>query len=100
MLSRNSFNKQIFDSVKPECEEALEKLGYQTLLEYIEPKVDNIQNNTNKLQRKRKIIWFNPSFNKSVTTNVGQRFLNLVEKHFSKEHKLHKIFNRNILKVS
>ena len=100
LLSRNSSNKQIFDSVKPEYEEALKKSGHQASLEYIAPKVDNIENNTNKLQRKRKIIWFNPPFNKSVTTNVGRRFLNLVEKHFPKEHKLHKISNKTTLKVS
>ena len=31
---------------------------------------------------------------------MGRRFLNLVEKHFPKENKLHKIFNKNTLKVS
>ena len=56
LLSRNSSNKQIFDSVKPEYEEAWKKSGYQGSLGYIEPKVDNIENNINKLQRKRKII--------------------------------------------
>ena len=78
----------------------MKKSGYQASLEYIEAKVDNIENNTNKIQRKREIIWFNPLFNKSVTSNVGRRFLNLAEKHFPKEHKLHKIFNKNTLKVS
>ena len=99
LLSRNSSNKQIFGSVKPEYEVALKKSEYQASLEYIEPKVDNIENNTNKLQRKLKIIWFNQAFNETVTANVGRRFLNLVEKHFPKEHNLHKIFNRNTLKV-
>ena len=94
LLSRISSNKQIFDSVKPEYEEALKKSGYQTSLEYIEEKVDNIENNTNKMQRKRTIIWFNPPFNKNVTTNVGRRFLNLPEKHFPKEYKLHKVFQK------
>ena len=100
LLSRNSSKKQLFDPVKPEYEEALKKSGYQASLEYIESKVDNIENNTNKLQRKQKLIWFNPPFHKCVTTNVGRRFLKLVEKHFPKEHKLHKIFNKNKLKVS
>ena len=100
LLSRNSSNKQICDSVNSKYEEALKKSGYQASLEYIEPKVDNIENNSNKPQRKQKIIWFNPPFNKSVTTNVGRRFLNFVEKHFPKEPKLHKIFNENTLKVS
>ena len=99
LLSRNSSNQQLFDSVKPEYEVALKKVEYQASLEYIEPKVDHIENNTNKLQRKRKIIWFNQACDKSVTADVGRRFLNLVEKHFPKEHNLHKIFNRNTLKV-
>ena len=53
-----------------------------------------------KLQRKRKIIRLNPPFNRSVITNMGRRFLSLVEKHFPKENKLRKIFNKNTLKVS
>ena len=100
LLSRISSHKQIFDSVKPEYEEALKKSGYQTSLEYIEANVCNIENKTNKMQRKRKIIWFSPPFNKNATTNVSRRFLNLPEKNFPKEHKLHKIFNKNTLKVS
>ena len=46
------------------------------------------------------MIWFNPPFNTSVTTDVGRRFLNLVEKPFPKENNLHKISNKNMLKVS
>ena len=32
--------------------------------------------------------------------NIGRVFLNLLDKHFHKEHKLNKIFNRNSVKVS
>ena len=73
LLSKLLSHKQIFESVKPEYEKALKKLGYQASLEYIEPKVDKIENNTNKLQRKQTIILFNTPFNKSATTNVGRR---------------------------
>ena len=83
LISRNYSNKQIFDSVKPEYEEALKKLWYQASVE--------------QTARKRKIIWFNPPFNSSVTTRVGTKLLNLVEKHFFKENKLRKIFNKNTL---
>ena len=100
LLSRNSFKKHILDSLKSEYEEALCKSGYHAPLEYIHPKVDNIENSTNKLQRKRKKIWFKSPFNKSLTTNVGGTFLNLVEKYLPKEPKLHNIFNKNTLKVS
>ena len=50
--------------------------------------------------RKRNIIWFNPPFSKSVSTNVAKTFLQSVTKHFLRSHKLHKIFNRNTVKVS
>ena len=46
------------------------------------------------------IIWFNPPFSKSVSTNVAEIFRQLVAKHFRRSHKLHKIFNRNTVKVS
>ena len=53
-----------------------------------------------KKKRKRKVIWFNPPFSLNVKTNVGKIFLRLVKRHFPKENPLHKIFNKNMLKVS
>lgn len=50
--------------------------------------------------RQRNIIWFNPPFSKNVKTNIARNFLNLVDTHFPANHKLHKIFNRNTVKVS
>ena len=41
-----------------------------------------------------------PPFSKNVSTNIGHRFLALVDKHFPKDHKLRKIFNRNTIKIS
>ena len=32
--------------------------------------------------------------------HIGHRFLTLVDKHFPKDHKLRKIFNRNTIKIS
>ena len=46
------------------------------------------------------IIWFNPPFSKNVATKIGRYFLNLLDKHFPQDHKFHKIFNRNNIKVS
>ena len=43
---------------------------------------------------------FNPPFSKSVKTNVGKTFLKLIDKHFPPSNPLHKIFNRNNVKVS
>ena len=50
--------------------------------------------------RKRNIIWFNPPYSKNVRTNVAHKFLALIDKHFPKSSVLHKIFNRNPVKVS
>ena len=56
--------------------------------------------NRQNRNRKRKVIWYNPPFNKSVQTNIGEQFLNLVQKHFPEENKFHQIFNKNNVKVS
>ena len=56
------------------------------------------QNNTRK--RARKIIWFNPTFSLNLKINMAKTFLQLVDTHFPPTNKLHKIFNRNTVKVS
>ena len=53
-----------------------------------------------KRNRKRNIIWFNRPFNKNIKTNIGKTFLKLIDKHSPRSSKLHKIFNRNTIKVS
>ena len=45
-------------------------------------------------------MWFNPPFSKSVKSNIGKTFLNLIKGHFPKTKKLHKIFSKNTVKVS
>ena len=88
--------EEIFsDSVIP-CQDALDKSGYKHKLKY---KV-NIDTVSNKKQRKRNIIWFNPPYSKNVKTNIGKIFLNLIKKHFPPHHKFHKLFNKNTVKIS
>ena len=45
--------------------------------------------NDNKPSRnhKRNITWYNPPYNKSISTNIGRVLLNLLYKHFHKKHK-------------
>ena len=57
-------------------------------------------NTTNEGPRSRQIIWYNPPFNKAVKSNIGRKFLNLVKTHFPKDNPLHKLFNKNNVKVS
>ena len=46
------------------------------------------------------MAWFNPPYSKNVVTKVAHQFLKLLDKYFPQQHKLHKIFNKNKLKVS
>ena len=95
-LSSISCNKDEFNKSKPICAEALKKSGFDGNVSFIDPATRK-----NKLKRIRKsIIWFNPPFDKNVTTNVAKRFLQLIDKHFPKGHALYKLFNRNTVKVS
>ena len=52
-----------------------------------------------KNNRNRKVVWFNPPYSKQVSTNIAKGFLNLLDQHFPKQHRLYKIFNRNNVKV-
>ena len=96
MFLKYSSNADIFNSSKEEYKTALKNSGYKNIdFKYIaENKNDNRRN------RRRNIIWFNPPFSQTVSTNVGKRFLNLLDKHFPPNNQLHKIFNRNTVKVS
>ena len=93
-LQNISCNEDVFDKAKPLYEEALRRSGFKPTLTY------DTGNSIPKKKRKRKITWFNPPFCQSIETNISRRFLSLVDKHFTPDHPLRKIFNRNTLKVS
>ena len=50
--------------------------------------------------RSRTITWFHPPYSKHVATNVGKKFLSIVNDCFGQDHPLRKIFNKNTLKIS
>ena len=85
--------------IYPDYEKALREAGHKITLTY-KPKEDNNTDKDKKHKRKRKITWFNPPYSKHVKTNIGRKFLALIDQHFPKEHQLHTIFNRNTLKIS
>ena len=94
-ISEASSNKSIFDeSIKP-YKDALKESGFSEALNYIAPTTNKKQKN-----RKRKIIWFNPQFSRNVKSNNGRKFLHLLSKYFPGNHTMHKIFNRNTVKIS
>ena len=77
-LSSLSSSEEIFDDSVIPYQDALDKSGYKHKLKY----KANIYTASNKKQRKRNIIWFNPPYSKHVKTNIGKIFLNLIKKHF------------------
>ena len=58
------------------------------------------QPQTKRRNRSRKITWFNPPFSLNVKTNIGKVFLQILKECFPKTHILHKICNRNTIKIS
>ena len=50
--------------------------------------------------RARNIIWYNPPYSRNVSTNIGREFFKILDEEFPNDHPLHKIFNRNMVKMS
>ena len=94
-ISDISSSKEIFDKAAPFYNDALSASGYTEKIVYKENPPINVSN-----QRNINITWFNPPFSINVTTNIAKKFLLLIDKHFPKKHKFHKLFNRNNVKVS
>ena len=86
--------KQYSAKLLPPYEKAISEAGYDVILKY------NPNKKTKQKNRKKNIIWFNPPYCKDLATKVGHYFLKLLDKHFPRHHKLHKIFNRNTANVS
>ena len=96
-ISMLSSNEEIFKQVAPIYNEGLRQAGYLEEIKYIPPQ--DSQNNKTR-RRRRNVIWFCPPHNKAVVTNIGRRFLGLIDKHFPRGSELGKLFNRNNVKIS
>ena len=95
-LSEISSDKESFDKAKETYQDALNKRGYIKNLTYRKTTPET----KHRKNRPRNITWFNPPCSQNVKTKVGKCFLTLIGKHFQKSHPLHRIFNRNTLKIS
>ena len=94
-VSKLSANDEIFKKEAP-FYEVKEKSGYKTKIDHVQEKKTNSK--TKNRKRNRKVIWFNPPFSDNVQTNIGAKFLKLVDKHFSNKE-LGNYFNRKNVKV-
>ena len=107
-ISRNSSSQSMFNISKDTYQAALLKSGHSHQLTFLGGKTektclkdDKRSYTTNKNKnRSRKVVWFNPPYCKLSNINIGREFLKLIDKNFPKEHPLHKICNRNCLKIS
>lgn len=95
-LSNISSSEEIFNNHKDEYQQALLKAGHQQNLQYTPQQ----QNNNRPNRRARKIVWYNPPFNQDLKTNLGKKFLALVDEHFPVNSELRTICNRNTIKLS
>ena len=93
-LSDLSCDEEAFNRSKGLYEAALQDSGFQHDLKF-EPQREKRRRNRN-----RKVIWYNPPFSSHVKTDIGRKFLKLIDKHFPREHTYAKIFNRSTLKLS
>ena len=94
-VSSNSCNEQVFNAAAPFYNDILDKCGYSKKLSFEKEQYTHERRN-----RGRNIIWYNPPFNKNVKTDIAKQFLYLFDKHFGRNHKYHKIFNCNNVKIS
>ena len=99
-LTRNSANSDIFDSSTQPYKDALSASGYDCDLKFDESVKQQQKQQVKKKNRSRNITWFNPPFSLNVKTNIGKIFLQLIKECFPRNHILHKICNRNTLKIS
>ena len=97
-LSEISIDEDSFSKAAPLYQKALDDSGYNHKLALSVPTAQSP--NSGRRNRHRDIIWYNPPFSRNVATNVGRSFLKIVDEEFPKGHALHKIFNRNTVKIS
>ena len=96
-LSSISSNEEVFNEAIHPYKNALRNSGYENELKF-EPAEAN--NRNDKKKRSRNITWFNPPYSANVATHIGAKFLRIIDDCFPTTHILHKIINRNTVKVS
>ena len=98
-ISKRSSGIEEFEKSSEAYNKALKDGGYSENIKYDATDVDR-STREKKRNRRRKTIWFNPPFCKTVATNLKRKFINLVRKHFTKDNPLSKLFNKNNMKIS
>ena len=90
-LSNISANETVFEEAAKPYQEALDRSGYAHKLKFESPNADQ---GTKKRQRSRKITWKNSPFSYNVKTNIGAKFLRIIQNCFPPDNPLSKILVR------
>ena len=85
-ISSLSANEDTFSKTKQTYQEALRQSEYDFQLKFDPPPPTPPTPLKKKNNRKREITWFNPPFDCQVKTNIGAKFLRLIDQHFLKDH--------------
>ena len=94
LFSLSSSKEKLLEAAQP-YKQNLISCGRKKKLTYVEKSVKK-----QKETRKINIKWFNPPESKTLKKSSGKCFSRLTKKHFIPEHKFHKIFKRNTLKLA
>ena len=109
-LSMLNSNQELFDQAVPVYEEALRRSKHDHKMEFNSdpykpsPSGFNLVEPTSaqpaKRRRRRDVIYWNPPYSMNVKTNIGAKFLALIDRCFPKGSLMGKVFNRSNLKLS
>ena len=91
--------KKCFPRLPPQYKQALHNSGFSENINYLGYST-TYASDYKKKKRSCNIIRFNPPFCDSFTTNIGKEFFSLLAKHFPASNRLHKIINKQNVKLS
>ena len=110
-LSMLNANQELFDQATPLYQEALARGKHTHTLSYDQEAATTIGTPessqeaptppaSSKRRRRRDVIWWNPPYSINMETNIGAKFLALIDRCFPRGSIMAKVFNRNNLKIS
>ena len=95
-ISKLSSNDQVFNQGANLYNEGLKQAGYRDKIQFVQTDPGDQP----RRSRGRNIIYFHPPWNDALATNLGRRFLEIVDSCFQRGTPFHKLFNRNNVKIS
>ena len=97
-ISDLSSNRKIFNETKEPYEIALRASGFDKELKF-NPSTGKGERERKRI-RKRHVLWYTPPYSMNVKTRIGGSLFFILNKHFPKGSELHKLFNKNTIKIS